>query len=408
MRQITILLIFLPFSTFGQWKKIKFIDKPLVTISSTPSGDKIFLGTGNAEIGRSTDLGKSFEFQQMESGGYIVDFLFENEKLGWAAGGCLVDNDSCSANTIYKTTDAGNTWKQIHKTAGVGKITDLQKLDNRLFALSEFKGIFISNDNGKIFKLNTIDPKIKKGSFVDFQMFEGGVGYLSHSFMTIKKLYKTIDGGETWFNIFESDLRTFTANFHFSNDQIGFIKMARGSLFKTNNGGNTWTEIQIVNQLEAINEIEFLNNDLGFLAARHGGNLRGNLYQTEDGGNTWNQELGMETTYWTDLHIVNEEVAYLLADDNKILKRGTSEELALNRFGVFPNPFREEFTIRLEYYYRNYQFEIYNVVGQLMAKERLIDFENVLRGDFFENGYYYLKIIKDDNELVYSKGFAKY
>jgi len=408
MRQITLLLIFLPFLTFGQWKKVKFIDKPLVTISSTPSGEKIFLGTANAEIGRSTDFGQSFKFQQLESNGYIEDFFFENEEIGWAVGGCFVDSDSCSANTIFKTTDGGKTWKLIHKTEGIGKVIKLEKWGDKIFALSEFKGLYISDNNGQSFDLNKIDPQIGKGSFVDFQMFGNEVGYISHSFKTIKKLYKTIDGGNTWFNIFESDLRTFTAYFHFTNDQTGFIKMARSSLFKTEDGGQTWGEVQIVSEVESINEIEFLNNNTGFFASRHGGNLRGNLFKTNDGGNTWNQELGMETTFWTDLHVVNEEIAYLIADDNKILKRGTPEELAKNRIKIFPNPFREELTIRMEYYYRNYQFEIYNTVGQLIARERLIDFENVLRGDFFHNGYYYLKIIKDNHELVHSQGFAKY
>ncbi len=402
-----IFLVFTCFLANAQWKKVKFIDKPLTTISATPEVSTIFVGTSTAEIGRSIDGGIRFEFRKLESEGYIEDFLFENEKIGYAAGGCMVDTIACAANTIFKTTDAGTTWDYIHKSEGIGKIIHLQKTeDGRLFGLSEFEGIYFSDDD-KTFQKVIIDPTLTKGSFVNFQMFENGIGYISHNFKTRKRLYKTQDNGETWFNIFESELPNFTAEFHFANPDLGFLKMAKGAFFKTEDGGSTWTQNQVTSELQTINQIEFLSDLKGYFISRNGGSLRGNLFRTEDGGLSWNQELGMEKTFWSDLHLIDENQALAIVDNNKILKRFSTETLDNNTIKAYPNPFKEDLTIRMEYYYKNYVLEIYDSFSRLVAKERMIDFENVLDGSFFKNGYYYMRILKDDLEIVHSQGFVK-
>ena len=200
-------------------------------------------------------------------------------------------------------------------------------------------------------------------------MFDNGTGYISHLAKTKKKLYKTQNGGETWFNIFESELTNFTAEFHFASPEFGFVKMLQGSFFKTEDGGITWSQVQVTSELQNINQIEFLSNQKGYFISRHGGSLRGNLYRTEDGGLTWHQELGLETTYWTDLHIIDENQALAIIDDNKILKRMPSK-LNENIIRAYPNPFSENLTIRMEYYYKNYVFEIYDSFSRLVAKER--------------------------------------
>ena len=185
------------------------------------------------------------------------------------------------------------------------------------------------------------------------------------------------------------------------------MKLAKGSYFKTEDGGLKWSQVQVASEFHTINQTEFISSWKGYFVSRHGGTLRGNLFRTDDGGLSWNQELGMATTFWTDIYPIDEERALGIVDDNIILKRFSPTELKGNTIKIFPNPFVENLKIRMQYYDPSLVFEIYDSFSRLVAKERLIDFENVLDGSFFHSGYYYIRIIKNETETIHSQGFIK-
>jgi photosystem II stability/assembly factor-like uncharacterized protein len=69
----------------------------------------------------------------------------------------------------------------------------------------------------------------------------------------------------------------------FLNENLGWAADGWGyKVYKTINGGDSW-EFQFETEQEYLRNIEFLNENIGFL-----GTLSSNFYRTTDGGSTWN------------------------------------------------------------------------------------------------------------------------
>ena len=401
---LIILLITATSTAFGQWKKYRGIDKSIVTVFAT--AEKCFLGTAYAEIGTSADGGASFGFTKVEEKGYVQTFAFQNQTVGYAGGGCIVESDSCSANTLLKTTDGGKSWNFINKGEGTGKITQLEITPNgNLLALSEFEGIYRSTDGGESFDFITIDPTISKGSFTNFQMLSDEVGYCSFSLRKMKKLYKTVDGGTTWFNIFETELVNFTPRFYFKNEEDGYLIMQKGKVFATTNGGETWKEKALFSQRETIHHIHFPTNDVGYAATRTS-NLTALLYRTDDGGNSWQLELSPSKSYWSDIHFFDAENGYAVLNDNTVMRRYAPEVLGENQFKISPSAFRQNFYLLLKHYQPKYYVEIFDAYGEKQIHDQLYDFQTEFTPGFLPPGFYYLKV-KKDGETVFAERLVK-
>src|SRR6188768_2736932 len=94
-----------------------------------------------------------------------------------------------------------------------------------------------------------------------------------------QRVYKTEDGGLNW-NLSDDSLgRTV----HFLSVDTGFV--AYNNIYRTVNGGNTWTEV--FQSTEFINTFCFTNNgNTGYASANSFDSMF--VYKSIDRGNTWN------------------------------------------------------------------------------------------------------------------------
>ena len=98
-------------------------------------------------------------------------------------------------------------------------------------------------------------------------------------------ILKTIDGGNTWVNVYSStvDYNDIT----FINSSVGFAGGTGGKILKTTDGGNTWSPTQLNNN-NTLFKIVFKDNNTGitFSAGPSGSDVI--IYYTNNQGQNWN------------------------------------------------------------------------------------------------------------------------
>lgn len=116
-----------------------------------------------------------------------------------------------------------------------------------------------------------------------------------------RKLFKTIDQGETWFCVNDSSQIEINS-ISFVNEAVGWVLTGNGiigskSVFKTTNGGRTWVRVGGNSRFPSILwTIFFKDETTGWVGGGHyvGVNFRnlpapkeGEIIKTTDGGRTW-------------------------------------------------------------------------------------------------------------------------
>ena len=180
---------------------------------------------------------------------------------------------------VYKSTDAGKTWRKI----GLGKTQHISRIvihpsnpdivyvaaQGALYAPNEERGVYKSIDGGesweKVLFVNTLtgcselsmDPNTPKVLYAAMwhhqrkpnKVISGGPG---------SALYKSVDGGENWFEIHEGlpeekgkmAIAVSPAN---SNKVYALIEsdteQDKGGLFVSENAGNSWSMVSGDNRL---------------------------------------------------------------------------------------------------------------------------------------------------------------
>lgn len=137
---------------------------------------------------------------------------FVNENLGFVIGG---DN---TGSYVLKTSNAGQSWSVINLNS------ELNESPNSLFFKNESEGFVTGNH---LFK-------------------------------------KTVDGGITWSNVFNSTDENFQHVKLDNNLSIGYVTLNNGNYYKTTNGGQFWQAIDIDYSIDNYKDIFFVNDKTYF------------------------------------------------------------------------------------------------------------------------------------------------
>jgi photosystem II stability/assembly factor-like uncharacterized protein len=184
---------------------------------------------------------------------------------------------SGTSGAVYKTVDGGESWTKAHATPQITMET-LYAMDfvdeNIGFVGGGYHGtsLFKTTDGGVTWRSITV------ASLGQIQFLNAQVGYARNIGNYYNRIYKTVNGGETWNIVFEidDDIKAF----HFVSASTGYFVGDSGMMYKTTNGGTTWQKLTI--PYEYYVNVRFFSERLGYIVGEEG-----QLLKTTDGGQTW-------------------------------------------------------------------------------------------------------------------------
>lgn len=227
---------------------------------------------------KSDDTGKTWDTLWVGLKQVLSTSTFSDEKNGWMGGG----------KELYKTTDGGKYWENIHPDLLGSNIYKIFAIDSQIIwgvtNWNVFSGIqFIkSTDSGKTWSTNYIGD-YENGKLL---VISNSTGFLYGS-----KLQRTGDGGSNWIDVDKSAVVNI-ASISFSSLQNGFAVSGysgNNSLYKTADGGKTWSKS--FTQEEEARQVKIVNSSVGWLVGRY------KVYKTVNGGATWEEPASLKGKY---------------------------------------------------------------------------------------------------------------
>lgn len=408
---ITILLVF-PLLVNAQWKSL--YNQPYgyydMNMAISPAGNLHVAMSDSGVVHSSYDNGTTWniyntEFTDTWLGDAFFDMSFPTDSVGYICGGSGFGNHKAS---ILRTTNGGLTWDsiiandiggyQFHETMFVNKDIGFFAGDNQLYK---------TVDAG-----NSLYEVISGFEYVTGLFFTPNqTGYLSiREFASPKAevtIHRSLDLGETWTKIYFDTLKSGITDIYFPSDSIGYAVGGDGLFWKTDNYGDNWFPIDMDSTLY-FTSVWFINDTIGYLSHRYG------IVKTTDGGYSWNSQSidKGDSIFINKLLFINDTIGYALGDSGvfKINEpalqppNGIEDELkSLNDLNVFPNPFKQSFTINIP---ENIMItlddiKIYNTLGKIQDVEiNLNSSQIVVNGLSLSKGVYILKIKGFDKRVI--------
>lgn len=225
----------------GKIDEKTFYNGDVLSIAINPSNvDNVFVGTREGGILKTEDGGENWKYLDFQSEKiYGLDIDPTDGKILYASGVWQ------KRGKIFKSVDAGSTWKEIYTTPSEGPLVISLVVDKK---------------NAAIVYASTSDNQV----------------------------IKTTDGGIAWKNIFSAPSPVLKlAIDHENNNLIYCIPQDRG-LFRSKNGGQDFEDItsKISKTIKNVQEISVIetdpNNSNWLYAAGEIGLLR-----SKDAGNNW-------------------------------------------------------------------------------------------------------------------------
>ena len=202
--------------------------------------------------------------------------FFNNQYTGYICEG-----------TIFKTTDGGISWNDLHQSSMLSvNFADL----NTGYAVGYNSKIAKTTDGGATWDLQFVSMYGNKLNSVFFR--NAYTGFIAGGKMTEPYsgvIYKTINGGNSWYEVSPStsdiDFRSIT----FPSNDIGYAVGgyeygSSGVIYKTSNGGETWLQQGIVNR--DLNSVHFWDTQIGYAVGEGG-----IILKTTNGSAIWNSQV---------------------------------------------------------------------------------------------------------------------
>lgn len=212
------------------------------------------------------------------------DIFFLDDHNGWILS---------TNGYLWKTTNAGTDWIRIYDSRidTSGNITFVDEQNGWLI----LSNTLLRSSNGGLDWVQEYEFPLVFGGY-DIAFANDSIGFA----FTYNKLYKSIDGGETWGLVTDTLQHIYDISFY--KDSIGYLCFTNPSpwgitgiryIYKTTDQGETWSrsrfEVGGLNQNVYYDKICVINNTYCIISAFDESLFGGSssLIKTTDAGSTW-------------------------------------------------------------------------------------------------------------------------
>lgn len=304
---------------------------------------------------------------------------FINGRTGFIAGYSAFS----SGNSLYKTTNAGNTWQEMNLSISggtqhfhihfTGPATGFVSVDNLLYQTLDGGNTFSSreliSDPHYISNIHFINPQTGFVSLVSTQ---------TNGELYRDMIFRTNDGGTTWENVYSEQPPAQTvfvypgiSNMQFIDPQTGFA-VASGIpslLLHTSDGGQSWDTLStsFINNWESLSDVHFITAQTGYITTGQ------HILKTTNGGQSWQQQsiLPAGSYYIASIDMVNENLGYVSGHgifkttNGGTVSIGPAKAQTLG-IRVYPNPCTGELNIQKPAHLNIAGYSISNVSGSIL------------------------------------------
>ena len=239
------------------------------------------------------------------------DVFFLNENLGWAANGYYA--------RIYKTTNGGLDWvEQLNENNIPGNyyFRNIEFLNEDIGFIGTLNGTFFRTTDGGTNWAEVTNFPTNLNAICGIETAGSSTVYGCGAYFSPAHIIKSSDSGETWTFVDMSSYASALVEVLFLDEDIGFVSGRNdngGCILKTIDGGNTWTEIYNTNIVgEYVWKLQVLESDsnLMFGAVSSVSPNNGKLIKSTDGGTNWISLDSVETNIQA-VGFINEDQGWM-------------------------------------------------------------------------------------------------
>ncbi len=297
-----------------------------------------------SELLKTTDGGEHWAIQDTVINAGLASVFFIGSDTGFVAG----------TGRILKTTDNGKTWIK-QNGAGCFGVKSFWATDAQTLYIGGSDFLTMKSLDGGV-NWDVLIPNISYGTMESIFFTDHNTGYFAGGGWaqgnTGTYFAKTVDGGETRTNPLGNIGKWLSCVF-FADSNNGYITALDGSILKTSDAGNHWIYLNSGVNV-ALKSIFFTDSISGYVAG-----AAGTILKTTSGG----VDVSGPTTL------------------NKSAK-------------IFPNPVTDFLILELDFNpQQKSNIHIYNISGQLILKQDIINKKSDFNVSKLPIGIYFLKII---------------
>lgn len=229
--------------------------------------------------------------------GMLYSMNFEQgSKKGWVAGGMFKpisksrqgavptyfyspNGESVLEVAIFFTEDGGDTWTEQSLPSDVGRIDDLQFIDEAYGIATNGNNIYYTKNRGEnwhraLFSPACVDRDYLE-NFYDSQLLSCTMIDSKHAWIVYNdgRMIKSVDGGKTWCDAlnpgdvqFKDSMKGFFVEFSFLDSLRGVSLGSDKRLYLSKDGGEMWSQIDV--NLDVIS-VSFPNTHRGLFITRN-------------------------------------------------------------------------------------------------------------------------------------------
>ena len=151
------------------------------------------------------------------------------------------------------------------------------------------------------------NSEVRGCSFLDEQR---GIAVI----LATKKVFRTMDGGDTWENMWTPGVNSNTTGVECVTEDLLFITAGNGDLFRSLDGGNTWSNVNPPTTMWLYN-VHFINETTGFVTGESG-----TILKTTDAGTTWTLIPPVTTSRLYGVHFTDANNGFIAGWNGTILR----------------------------------------------------------------------------------------